>query len=201
MRLLILGLVSLAAIAVAGCSKSEETSGSNASGDQAALLPHYMIAAGPVTGGRASGINSSFRITQASAPNGGPLSGITSDLLGGACIVFRARDLGYTQMAQKVCTRDDDCATGEANAHYCQANQCWARPNVVGKDPLCNRSIDYSPPKPWPVGTDVNISPNPIPLPAELQPNAQARAIALLRGKGGGAPHNMVRAGQPTPIP
>lgn len=184
MRQLALALLFTAPfVAAAGCNKSNETN-SNVSAETAGSPTLYAITAKPVTGSRASGINSAFRISKVNGPNA---DGIASDLSGGACILFRALDLGYTRMAAKSCNVSEDCDTGEGFG-YCRpgTHQCWARAIVAQgtHDPLCNRSIDYSPPKNWTADTDVPISPDRIPVPAGLRPHAEALTLALLKGNG-----------------
>lgn len=184
----------------------EKKNAENAAADLTAkTIPHYMIVPGPVTGSRAAGINATFKLVQATVGNGGKDSGITSDQLGGACILFRAADLGYTKMAAKSCTTQADCDTGEG-APYCDGGQCWSRP-FADPDPLCRRSGDTNPPTPWPVGQDVKIAePGPIPVTSyNLPPNTQARVLACLRGKGTsqlcGKPHTLFKWGSPSTIP
>jgi hypothetical protein len=189
-------------LATTGCQpKSEENAAANEPAMQAASL-YYTVTAGPVTGDRASGINGSFRFSEASGPD----TGIESDLFGGACIIFRAEDLGYSKMAQKTCHSDEQCRTDKIGG-YCQpgTNKCWARP-PANPDPLCRRSLETH--APWPPDTDNKISEsNPIPVPADLKANAQAVVVACLRGKGNGAnsacggPDSQVKWGQPTTIP
>ena len=205
MRQLMPWALAAATLFAAGCDKNNAENASANLGEK--TLPHYMIVPGPVTGSRAAGINATFKLVQATVGNGGKESGITSDQLGGACILFRAADLGYTQMAAKSCTTQEDCATGEG-VPYCQGGQCWARPDVAPDkpDPLCRRSGDTNPPTPWPVDQPVKIAdPGPIPAPANLHPNAQARVLACLRGKGTsqlcGKPHTTMQWGAPSTIP
>jgi hypothetical protein len=184
-----------ASLLCAACGKSPEANGQANAGDGP---PLYKNVPGAVTGDRAAGINSSFRIIEAAG-------GIPSDRYGGACIVFRAADLGYPLMAAKQCTKDEDCATGEADAHYCQKStkQCLARPNPTGdKDPYCNRSIDYGfPGKQWPADTDIAISQNPIPVPQNLKPGGEALLITLLKRKSPANAPPVTEIGTPTPIP
>lgn len=200
MRRFIFCALAASTFLVTGCSNKEAD---YAAGGQ--MLPHYLIVPGPVTGSRAAGINATFRLVQAAAHNA--QDGITSDQLGGACILFRAADLGYTQMAAKSCTTQEDCATGEG-VPYCEGGQCWARPDVGANapDPLCRKSGDTTPVTHWPVNLPVEIAdPGPIPAPANLRANAQARVLACLRGKGHsqlcGAPHTMYKWGPVSTIP
>lgn len=183
-----------------GCTNnSNENATTNVNGPAvAATPPLYKNVPGAVTGDRASGINATFKIIQAAG-------GIPSDRLGGACIVFRAQDLGYDTMAAQRCSRDEDCGTGEAIAHYCQKStkQCLARPNVTGpKDPYCKRSIDPDfLGKHWPADVDIPISDNPIAVPANLKPNAQAFLITLLKRKAPANAPPVLEFGAATPIP
>jgi hypothetical protein len=202
MRQLIGFVLAASAVLTTGCNKSNAqnapTSGKT--------IPHFMIVPGPVTGSRAAGINATFKLVQATVGQGG--EGITSDQLGGACILFRAADLGYTQMAAKSCTTQEDCATGEG-LPYCEGGQCWARPDPgpdATIDPLCRKSGDTTPATHWPINQPVQIAdPGPIPAPANLRPNAQARLLACLRGKGTsqlcGKPHTEFAWGSPSTIP
>jgi hypothetical protein len=184
-----------ACLLLAGCNNN---SAENASTNVAAVKPAaelYAIKAGAITGNRTPGINSWFRIQKSR-------DGIETDLKGGACIVFRASDLGY-DVGNTVCTSDDDCKPDEG-PRYCETatHVCWARPKVAegARDPLCKRSVDPGAPPAWPAGANINISDNPIPVPAGLKANAQARTIALLRAKGDAGPP-AVAWGDAKPIP
>jgi len=198
MRQFALALLAAAPLLSLGCTKNSNDASTNVNGEERLAPPLYKNVPGAVTGNRAGGINSSFRIVQAAG-------GVPSDLYGGACIVFRAKDLKYTAMAGKQCSRDEDCNTGEAKAHYCQhgTKQCWARPDPVGgTDPYCNRSIDYHPtPKQWQSDTDIAISEKPIPVPQHLEANAQALTITLLKRKAPANAPPVTEMGAPTPIP
>lgn len=114
----------------------------------------FSIVAMPVTGSRAAGINGSFKLLNASV--GHP--GIPSDGTGGACITFRAQDLGFDVMASKVCHSNAACSNPDPTATpgteaagvfapdatrpthfehrfgYCDTatNQCWAKPIYTG---------------------------------------------------------------------
>jgi hypothetical protein len=179
--------------------------------------PRYVIVPGQVTGDRSVGINSSFIIQRAKPiligaganwPSLAP-TGIESDLYGGACILFRARDLGYDEIKDKVCHNDGECHSDKGPG-YCDMHtqQCWARPGVpIGEaDPLCKRSIDTATSsnedgKQWQEGEVNFISDQPIKVPQELTPNAQARTYAILKGKAGTTPPVVIRWGAPKPIP
>lgn len=198
MRQFTIALLCGAALLVGCTNKSNENAATNGAGQESAAPPLYKNVPGAVTGNRADGINSSFKIIQAAG-------GIPSDRYGGACIVFRAADLNFPLMAAKRCAKDEDCATGEAIAHYCQhsTKQCLARPNPAGgRDPYCNRSIDYGfPGKQWPADTDIKISQAAIPVPANLKPNAQAVLITLLKRKAPATAPPVTEIGSPTTIP
>jgi len=203
-RQLLFASLGLASLLLAGCSNRNDSGGAmNAVGNDV-VQTYYTVAAGPVTGNRASGINSSFRITEAA----NAATGIESDLSAGACIIFRAQDLGYSRMAQKTCHNDNQCNTGEGQG-YCEiaSKKCWARP-IADPDPLCRRSLETH--APWPPDTDNMISNTSIPVPANLQPGAQAVTVACLRGSSDspndhstlcGGPHSLVKWGQPTTLP
>jgi hypothetical protein len=99
-------------------------------------LPHYYIAASPVMGSRATGLNGSFRITQAKVfslasapdqPSGYFVGGIISERFGGGCIVFRASDLGFNAMAAQQCHSNADCS----------------KPPPDGTDPLSEEAYSY----------------------------------------------------------
>ena len=201
MRQIALALLFASPLLATGCNKnSAENASANMTGNPADST-YYAISGGGVTGDRASGINGSFRITEASGPD----TGVASNGQGGACIIFRAEDLGY-QMPSS-CTRNENCKDGSIQG-YCHpvSHQCWARPPAF-PDPLCRRSIDPDAPPQWPVDQDLAIkqNPPPIPVPAALHRNAQAVVVACLkwdkqRGSCGG-PQSMIKWGQPTPIP
>ena len=161
----------------------------------------YIIEAGAITGNRVPGINSSFKIRSSK-------SGIESDRYGGACIIFRASDLGY-DVEKETCSSDVDCKSSGAGG-YChtETRQCWARPAVATgvKDPYCKRSIDsVTPANPngqqWNEGELNWISAQAIPVPQGLKPNAQARTLALLKTKPGMMPPLVYKWGDPKPIP
>jgi len=142
--------------------------------------------AGPITGSYDAGINGTFRIDDASG------GGILSETSGGACIIFRAKDLGFTEMAKKHCTSDSDCAAPNENFYgYCHqpTNKCWSKPASADADgELCNRSIDYDPARLWPVNTPVAISDHPILVGTpgwHISKNAKARVLARLNCAGG----------------
>lgn len=197
MRHLAFALLFVSPLLATGCNKNDaENTSANVVIDKAAA-ELYEVTAGAITGNRTPGINSSFKIKRSK-------SGIESDRYGGACIIFRASDLGYDEVSNKVCSSDADCQNSKGPG-YCDVNshQCWARPNVAegAKDPFCNRSIDYDPQRQWNEGELNWISAQAIPVPQGLKPNAQARAVALLRGKPGATPPAVSKWGDPKPIP
>ena len=205
MRQIALALLFASPLFAAACNKNnaDNSAANEAAVEASAATIYYKIAANAVTGNRTTGINGSFKITRASGAD----DGIESNLQGGACIVFRAQDLGYTQMAGTSCNNDNQCNNSHEGRGYCEmsTHSCWARP-LADPDPLCKRSIDPGAPAQWPVNTDVPIGPPPgIPVPGNLKPNAQARIIACLKwAKEKGVctpPQSMEKWGQPTTLP
>ena len=108
-------------------------------------------------------------------------------------IIFRAQDLGFTQMAQKTCTTQSDCAVpGEGNG-YCDVptGKCWAKP--VKPTPSWRTKpcvIDTLPgwrPIRSQAGVTVSIADKPIKLPPlNVAKGAQARVLTCLNGVPGG---------------
>lgn len=149
----------------------------------------YRNIPGAVTGTYSGGINGTFKFVPAIAPDG-----IPSAPNGGACIIFRARDLGFKKMWAKHCKIDDDCSTPGENAYgYCEVKKgkCWARPDPAkapGSDEaLCRRGNKL--PSPVPINTDLDISitttgaptPAPISTPSwKIKHNAKARVVSRL---------------------
>ncbi len=106
---------------------------------------YYTIVPDPVTGNRAAGINGSFKIVGTPVLDTGSVptvvhAGIVSDRTGGACFVFRAKDLGYSVMAGKQCTMQSDCEipTEGGGAGYCETKTktCWSRPVRTRRRPV-----------------------------------------------------------------
>jgi hypothetical protein len=114
--------------------------------------------------------------------------GVDSDGRGGACIVVAMHDVrGFEQMQCAAPGRS--CGPGPAGMNdgswyaYCdlppdaragETGQCWGKP--AGRpEPLqqqldrqfCNRSLDYSPLKIWPVGPHIPANQEPIDLAQE----------------------------------
>lgn len=198
MRHLAIALLFASPLLAAGCNKNEaENTSANVASAAADL---YAVKAGTITGNRTPGINSSFKIKRDKA-------GIESNRYGGACIIFRASDLGF-EVKNAVCSSDGDCENSKGPG-YCDmgSHQCWARPKPTGpKDPYCNRSIDTATPanpdgKQWNDGDLNRISPQAIPVPQGLKPNAQARTLALLKAKPGVTPPVVYDWGDPKTLP
>jgi hypothetical protein len=144
----------------------------------------YTIVPGPVTGSYNGGINGTFRIVAATAP-----AGIMSTGEGGACLIFRAEDIGYSKMAKVHCATDASCTTSEG-AGYCMKpnKQCWARPaGTDGK--LCIKSSTRKPkPGPWDANTTYPISDKPIDIASlGVRKQAKARVSARLNCTPGGS--------------
>ncbi len=103
-------------------------------------VPRYTLSAGPVANAEASAVSGTFQVLRTGAP-----SGIPSSRLTGACLIFPAADLGYSQMAVKQCHKDADCSTpGESEFGTCdtETKQCWSKPaGATAGAALCNRGI------------------------------------------------------------
>lgn len=150
---------------------------------------HYRNIPGPITGSYAAGIKGSFKFVPVSIAEG-----IPSAPNGGACIIFRAEDLGYEKMAKKKCFTDNQCSTpGEADYGYCElpAHHCWARPNdetANGSDEaLCRRGNKL--PNPLRMNESIDISATPAAISTsswKVSPHAKARVITCLNGIPGG---------------
>lgn len=152
-----------------------------AGGAFALQVTNYRNLPGPVTGSYQSGIKGTFRLQPVAAP-----AGIPSPPSGGACIVFRARDLGFEKMDKKRCTKDSQCSTpGENSTGYCHqpTNKCWSRPTVAGADALlCKRAVSS------PIGQAIAISATPAPISTpswKVKPHAKARVLSCLNRTGG----------------
>ncbi len=149
---------------------------------------HYRNIPGPITGSYATGIKGSFKFVPVSITQG-----LKSAPNGGACIIFRAEDLGYAKMAKKKCYNDNQCSTAGEGGGYCElpTHHCWARPNpetaIGSDDALCRRGNKL--PTPVPINKTIEISPTPaaIATPAwKVSPHAKARVLACLNGIPGG---------------
>jgi hypothetical protein len=192
MRQLIIGFVSIAALATGGCSsKTSETSGANAGTEQAATNAaaedHYTVRAGPVANAKISALAGTFQMLKVAAPNGIPSNG-----RGGACLVFAAADLGLSEMAGTSCTKNSDCESTQngndgkpASAYYCdgQTKSCWARPgsDLSGAE-TCNRPITMT-------AAALNPVPSTTAGPADagtlgVKPGAKVRVLACVQATG-----------------
>lgn len=135
----------LSTLILFGCSGNEASPDENASGStQAAREATYTIRAGPVPNAGAAALSGTFQLLEVGGPDA-----IPSNRLGGACLVFPAADLGFTQMAAKQCTKNSDCSFPAENAvGYCdtQESKCWSRPNRPNaRTALCNLGFAISP--------------------------------------------------------
>lgn len=152
----------------------------------------YRNIPGAVTGDYATGINGTFKFVPVTAPDG-----IPSTPNGGACIIFRAKDLGFKKMWDKVCTKDADCSVkGENTVGYChlKSQKCWSKPAkpavVLPTTPnadaaMCRRGDKL--PSPVPINEDLDISATPAPVstPAwKIKKNAKARVLSRLNCPG-----------------
>jgi hypothetical protein len=198
MRQFIIGILCSAAF-LGGCSSnSNETAGTNASGETAAAEEYFTVRAGPVANASASAISGTFQMLKVAQANGIPSAG-----RGGACLAFRASDLGFTEMAKIQCQTDAQCSnpapdgtTGpdagsyapdpanpthrESRYGYCGDGICWSKPIQPGADPaVCNRPITMT----------ANVL-NPVPkTPSDLRPysikrGAKVRVVACLNKAG-----------------
>lgn len=163
-------------------------------------VTHYRNIPGLVTGNYAAGIKASFKFLPVSITQG-----IASAPNGGACIIFRAEDLGYAKMAKKKCYSDNQCSTpGESDYGYCElpAHHCWARPDpstATGSDEaLCRRGNKL--PIPVPINKTIEISATPaaISTPSwKVSPHAKARVVTCLNGIPGGGCAGAAGAAKP----
>lgn len=163
-------------------------------------VTHYRNIPGSITGSYAAGIKGSFKFVPVSIPQG-----IASAPNGGACIIFRAEDLGFTKMARKKCYSDNQCSTaGENDYGYCElpTHHCWSRPDpdtASGSDgALCRRGDKL--PTPVPINTTLTISATPaaISTPSwKIGPHAKARVLTCLNGIPGGGCGGVTGAAKP----
>jgi hypothetical protein len=101
----------------------------------------YRNVPGPITGSYAGGIAGTFHLEAAIGDNGIPSNGD-----GGACIVFRAKDIGDEEMDKIRCSNDSQCSTPAHPYGYCEQpnNKCWAKPS--GSDPkVCKKGVAMVP--------------------------------------------------------
>jgi hypothetical protein len=150
---------------------------------------HYRNIPGPITGSYAAGIKGSFTFVPVSLTQG-----IASAPNGGACIIFRAEDLGYSKMAKIKCHSDDQCSVkGESEYGYCEPTKkhCWARPNPDtakgSDDALCRRGNKLPSPVPISKPIEISVTPAAISTPTwKISPHAKARVLTCLNGIPGG---------------
>ena len=175
MRSLFIALTLSLMLAGCGGNPPDDKPAGNAADATAA---RYTIRAGPVPNARLGALAGTFQILE----TGGPDS-IPSSRLGGACLAFRAADLGFTQMAAKRCTKNSQCTTpGENEYGYCdvQTSQCWAKPTGPAANPaLCQKGQVWS-----------AVDLHPVPAQAvnaaqfSIKPGAQVRVVACLNKSG-----------------
>lgn len=171
-RILLLSLLWLMGCSGNGPGNDDQTTASQArSGDE----PTYTIRPGPIANAEVSALSGNFQLLEVGGPNA-----IPSKRLGGACLIFSAADLGYTQMAAKQCSKNSQCSTANENANaYCdtKTSTCWARPDQYpnARAALCNLGIVVEPQQLTPVPkTPVDVGQ------FGIRPGAKARVIACL---------------------
>ena len=151
---------------------------------------NYRNIPGAVTGSYSAGIKGTFRVEAVTPPYG-----IASLPSGGACIVFRAKDLGFKKMWDLTCTRDEDCSVeGESRIGYChpKSRKCWSKPVDSPDAPngsdkaLCIRSLPgtaFPPPIPTNVTHEISATPAQVSTPSwKIRKNAKARVLTCLNG-------------------
>lgn len=167
----------LPALVLAGCgdnSADRNVAGSAQGGGE----PRYTVRAGPVPNAQVAALSGTFQLLETGSP-----SGIPSTRVGGACLVFPAADLGFTQMAAKQCSKNSDCATtGENPVGYCDVaeHKCWSRPNQPTARPaLCNVGGTLNP-------SDLNAVPKqPVDVAQfNIAPGAKVRVVACINKTG-----------------
>jgi hypothetical protein len=167
MRQFTVGLLAGSILLSTACSKNPGENASSTEGARSAAAQDYFtVRAGPVANAKINALAGTFQMLKVGQGNG-----IPSDGKGGACLAFRAADLGFTEMAKAVCHSNSDCSheappgtTGDEAfsyapdpgnpAHrenrygYCDqsSNQCWSKPIVNGgNEKVCNRPITMTP--------------------------------------------------------
>jgi len=206
MRQLMVGtLVSAALIAAAGCSKSPDDNASQSvntgSEEVAAGGAYYTVRADDIADAKLDALQGTFAMVPATASDGIPSAG-----LGGACLVFTAKDLGFSVMDGKRCTSNAECSVGppaglqpsdpesysyapdptrpqhrENRYGYCdtQNKQCWSKPITDnGNNAVCNRPVTMT------SGTLNSVPKQPIDVSKWVKQGARARVVACLN-KGG----------------
>ena len=219
MRQFIIGIVcSTAFLAAASCNKSSENQVSeavNATGNEADG-PYYSIQADDIADSTITAVKGTFHMENATAADGIPSTGS-----GGACLVFTAKDLGFTAMDAKKCTTNQDCyhdpedptATGadaykaysyvpagstqrENSYGYCDTKnkQCWSKP-IEGNNAVCNRPITMT------AGTVNPVPKNPpgsVNVSKWVKQGAKVRVVACLNQTGFVPPPNAHPTGCPS---
>jgi hypothetical protein len=112
----------------------------------------YRNIPGPVTGSYAGGITGTFHLEKSAA-------GLASQGYGGACLIFRAKDLNRAPgidldwMEKKHCKADSDCTRTDIHTYgYCHQStkQCWTKPQKPTADAadslVCIRKRPPGPP-------------------------------------------------------
>ena len=147
----------------------------------------YRNIPGPVTGSYAGGIAGTFHLQSAA-------SGLASNGYGGACLIFRARDVGLDWMEKKHCTKDSDCSKpGSDIGGYCeeQTKKCWAKPIAPSLDDadsmVCLRRPEIPGGAPLTPGQTMTIPVSHANLvKMKIAPNAKVRVLTCLNGIPGG---------------
>jgi hypothetical protein len=177
MRQFTIGILCSAAILAAGTAYAWQ-------------VVHYVNVPGLVTGAYAGGIQGSFKADQVSPP-----AGIPSKPSGGACLIFRAKDLGYEKMEKIHCANDAQCTTSENPYGYCELPQhkCWAKPLSTDKLDADHLVCRKYPPKPGgagtlPIGVTITIPVSHATLTGfKISSHAKVRVLTRLNCLGGAA--------------
>lgn len=166
-------LILLPVLFLGSCSGNGPGTGNDETGREAL----YTVRAGPVANAQAGALAGTFQLLE----TGGPGS-IPSTRVGGACLVFPAADLGFSQMAAKQCGKNSDCGTSENPVGYCDVDtkRCWSRPNQPNARPaLCNVGITLNPAE----LNDVPAQPVDV-AQFNVAPGAKVRVVACINKTG-----------------
>lgn len=185
---------SAAILAIAGCNKPPQNEAAetlNATGKAVpAATAYYTVTADDITNAKLTAVSGTFQMLAATAA-----TGIQSSGSGGACLVFTAKDLGFSTMDGKKCTSNTDCSNPptspaddpvsytppgadhpENRFGYCDTKnkQCWSKP-IEGNDAVCNRPLTMT------AGT-VNPVPKagPIDVSKWVKQGAKVRTVTCL---------------------
>jgi hypothetical protein len=202
MRQLIIGFLCTAALLATTCNRNPAPDAVNAAGNAAGDSGDYFtVRAGPVANDKIAALSGNFQMLKVSAAHG-----IPSDGRGGACLIFPAADLGFTEMAKIVCHSNKHCspyapappdATGpdkgsylppsdpthrENRYGYCEqsSNVCWSKPIAPAGGPPVEPPFCNRPIQMAP--NTLNPVPN-TPVDAGLygvKPGAKVRVVACL---------------------